>query len=45
MRFKCLLGTEIAEGHLIEFCGKYEYNDKKTPKTVDDIFGGLFGGL
>ena len=45
IRFECLLGTEIAEGRLIEFCGKYEYNGKTEPKTAADIFGGLFGGL
>lgn len=46
MRYKCLLGTEIAEGCLIEFCGKYEYDGKDSTKsTVGDIFGGLFRGF
>jgi hypothetical protein len=45
-RYKCLLGTEIAEGCLIEFCGKYEYDGKNPAKsTVGDIFGGFFRGL
>jgi hypothetical protein len=45
MNFKCLLGTEIPEGHLIEFCSKYERDDKDPIKSsVTDIFGDLFGG-
>jgi hypothetical protein len=46
MRFKCLLGTEIADGCLIEFCGKYERDDdRKHSKTSSNIFRGFFGGL
>lgn len=45
MKFKCLLGTEIADGHLIEFCGKYERDGKEHPKSCSDILRGLFGGL
>lgn len=46
MNFKCLLGTEIPEGHLMEFCGKYERDDdRKYSKTGSDIFRGFFGGL
>lgn len=44
-QYKCLLGVDILEGHLIEFCGKYEWNEKGQPKTVTDIFGGFFGGF
>ena len=45
MMFKCLLGTEIPAGHMIEYCGKYENDGKGAPKTSSDIFRGLFGGL
>jgi hypothetical protein len=46
MKFKCLLGTDIADGCLIEFCRKYERDgDKEHHKTGSDIFRGLFGGL
>jgi hypothetical protein len=45
MQFKCLLGTEISKGHLIEFCGKYEWDEKDMSKTPSDIFRGLFGGI
>lgn len=44
-KFKCLLGTEIADGCLIEFCSKYENDGKGKVKTVSDIFRGFFGGL
>lgn len=46
MHYKCLLGTEIKEGCLIEFCGKYEWDEKDLKNSsIGDIFGGLFGGL
>ena len=46
IQYKCLLGVEIAEGCLMEFCSKYEWNGKDLAKsTASDIFGGLFGGL
>ena len=45
-RFKCLLETEILEGHLIEFCSKYARDDNEVHfKSASDIFRGLFGGL
>jgi hypothetical protein len=45
MQYKCLLGVEILENHLIEFCGKYEWNEKDMSKTsVNDIFGTIFRG-
>ena len=44
MRFQCLLGKEIAEGCLIEFCSQYE-NDGNAGKTAFDLCRGLFGGL
>jgi hypothetical protein len=46
MRFKCLLGTEIPDGKIYEFCGEYERDEKESsPKTSSDIFRGLFGGI
>ena len=45
LRFKCMLGTEIPEGKLYEFCGKYERDVKEAPKTADNIFRSLFGSL
>lgn len=44
VQYKCLLGTEIPDGCMIEFCGKYEWNEKyPTDSSVDGIFGRLFG--
>ena len=46
MRLKCLLGTEIPEGKIYEFCCQYDRDEKESsPKTSSDIFRGLFGGL
>ena len=45
MNYKCLLGTEIKEGCLIEFCSKYEWDEKDITKlSTTDVFGGLFRG-
>ena len=44
-KFKCLLGKEIPEHHIMEFCGNYEWNEQTGhSKDLRDIFGGLFGG-
>ena len=45
VRYKCLLDIDIPEKHIIEFCGKYEQNEKGQPKTADDIFSNFFGGF
>lgn len=45
MRFKCLLGTEIPEGHMCEFCSAYEWDERGHVNTAGNIFTGLFGGL
>lgn len=45
MRFKCLLGNEIPAGKMIEFCGKYEWDEKGHVNTAANIFTGLFGGI
>ena len=46
MKFKCLLGTDIPEGKIYEFCGQYEYDeDRKEPKTASNIFNSFFGGF
>ena len=45
MRFKCLCGVEIPEGKLLEFCGKYEWDEETHTHNTDNIFRGLFGGL
>lgn len=43
MRFKCLLDVEIPENMLMEFCGKYEWDEQKHDKTVPNLFGSFFG--
>ncbi len=45
MKFKCMLGTEIADGCLIEFCRKYERDEERFAGPYSNIFRGLFGGL
>lgn len=45
MNFRCLLGTDIPDGKLVEFCRKYENDGKRTTKTASDVLRGLFGGL
>ena len=46
MKYKCLLGTEIQDGCMIEFCGKYEWDERYAKKmSASDVFSGLFGGF
>jgi hypothetical protein len=45
MKFKCLCGTEIPDGKMFEFCGKYEWDEKNHASNTDNFFRGLFGGL
>ena len=46
LSFKCKLGKEIPKGKYIKQCSQYEWDEKDGTKTsIEDIFGGLFGGL
>ena len=44
-KITCTLGTEIADGCLIEFCSKYENDGRSKMHTASDIFGKFFGGF
>ena len=43
MQYKCLLDIEIPENHIIEFCGKYEWDEKSQPKYARNIFSPFLG--
>ena len=42
-QFGCNRGKEIPEGHILEFCEKYERKEKKD-YDLGSIFGDLLGG-
>jgi hypothetical protein len=42
-QFGCDCGKEIPEGHIFEFCDKYEQKEKRD-YYLSNIFGDLFGG-
>ena len=43
-KFGCDCGKEIPEGHILEFCDKYERKEKKIDYDLGNIFGSIFGG-
>lgn len=42
-QFACDCGKEIPEGHILEFCDKYERKEKRD-YDLGNIFGSMFGG-
>ena len=43
-QYECDCGKEIPEGHVFEFCDKYDRKEKSN-SDLSDIFGSIFGGV